>query len=175
MAISMMVSKEDYEKNPENVTVVTDFPGAAGTLYMRETHKGLVLFTGEHNYYDDSDFFALVWDDAKGEPVEVGYASTRGWTYPNNATVDATPEIVEKYLAWKETMRQAYLKMQAEKEAKTVAKYKEVKVVRGRKVPLGTLGRVFWMGNSGFGMSVGLELANGSRVFTALKNVEVAL
>lgn len=57
-------------------------------------------------------------------------------------------------------------------EAKIVRLHKVVKVVRGRKVKIGTEGEVFWMGNSGFGPSVGLRLMDGSKVFTALKNVE---
>lgn len=48
----------------------------------------------------------------------------------------------------------------------------EVKVVRGRKVPVGTLARVFWSGETQFGWSCGLELTTGERVFTALKNLE---
>jgi hypothetical protein len=47
-----------------------------------------------------------------------------------------------------------------------------VEVVRGRKVQKGTVGQVFWMGDNGFGISVGLELEDGSKVFTAAKNVE---
>lgn len=58
------------------------------------------------------------------------------------------------------------------KEAKVVRMYKLVKVVRGRKVPIGTEGEVMWMGDKGWGMSVGLRLVDGSVVFTALKNVE---
>lgn len=48
----------------------------------------------------------------------------------------------------------------------------EVKVVRGRKVPVGTVARVFWSGETRFGWSCGLELTTGERVFTALKNLE---
>jgi hypothetical protein len=62
-----------------------------GPLYMHTTHRGLVLDTGEHNYYDDSDFYAVVWNAEKGMPEHVEFASTRGWTYPNNACADATP------------------------------------------------------------------------------------
>lgn len=57
-------------------------------------------------------------------------------------------------------------------EAKVVRLYKEVTVVRGRKVPIGTQGRVFWMGDKGWGMSVGIEEASGKKHFTSLKNVE---
>ncbi len=57
-------------------------------------------------------------------------------------------------------------------EAATIRMHKMVRVVRGRKVPIGTEGEVFWMGDSGYGMSVGLRLIDGKKVFTAMKNVE---
>lgn len=47
-----------------------------------------------------------------------------------------------------------------------------VKVVKGRKVPLGTEGEVFWLGDKGWGWSVGLKTAEGEKHFTALGNVE---
>lgn len=48
----------------------------------------------------------------------------------------------------------------------------DVVVARGRKVPKGTTGRVFWMGDKGFGMSVGIRTADGATHFTALKNCD---
>lgn len=54
-----------------------------GPEHYEITWTGRVLRLSEHNYYDDSDFFALVWDDDAGKPREVGYATTRGWTYKN--------------------------------------------------------------------------------------------
>ena len=75
--------------------------------YLRESHKGLVLNTYERNGRDDSDFFAVVWNPEKGHCEHIEYASTRGWSYPNNAIVDATPETLAAYAAF-----------QAEKRAK---------------------------------------------------------
>src|SRR4051812_33367012 len=68
-------------------------------IYRVESHKGLVLSTGEYNGYDDTDFYAVVWKEEKGNTERVTYASTRGWTYPNGATVDATDEVKAKYAA----------------------------------------------------------------------------
>lgn len=47
-----------------------------------------------------------------------------------------------------------------------------VRVVKGRKVPLGTEGEVFWLGDKGWGYSVGIKTADGAKHFTAVKNVE---
>jgi hypothetical protein len=63
-------------------------------------------------------------------------------------------------------------KREQEKEANTIRLHKLVKVFKGRKVPIGTEGEVFWMGDSGFGMSVGIRLLDGTKVFTSMKNVE---
>jgi hypothetical protein len=39
----------------------------AREIYTVETHQGLVLSMREMNGYDDSDFYALVWDEAQGK------------------------------------------------------------------------------------------------------------
>jgi hypothetical protein len=70
----------------------------------------------------------------------------------------------------------------AEAEALRVANAQEqgqiipgvtVEVVKGRKVAHGTRGVVFWHGNNGYGMSVGMRTADGEKVFTAATNVKV--
>jgi hypothetical protein len=76
---------------------------AAGptALYTWETHVGLCLRDYERNGYDDSDFHMVVWNPEKGEPEDICFASTRGWSYPSyNSYVDATPEVREAYAAW---------------------------------------------------------------------------
>ena len=192
MAIRMMVSEADWTADPANVEVVTNYPGGPGTLYMKTSHVGLVLSTGEVNGYDDSDFFATVWNPATGTTGRVTYASTRGWTYHNSATVDATPEVVAAYNAWKAASDAALRAERAARMAAVPDVGKFVKVVSGRKVPVGTEGRVFWFGpdkfarDYGYGFAldtrssvelgkfrVGIETAKG-KVFTNAKNVAVA-
>lgn len=63
-----------------------------GPLLMERTYEGCVLDTYERNGYDDSDFYAIVWDGERIRSIE--YGTTRGWTYPNHAKVDATPEVI---------------------------------------------------------------------------------
>lgn len=46
-----------------------------------------------------------------------------------------------------------------------------VQVVKGRKVPIGTVAEVAWVGESNYGMRVAL-LIDGERVYTALTNVQ---
>lgn len=133
-------------------------------LYMHTTHQGLVLSLGERNWHDDSDFYATVWNPETNAPEKITYATTRGWTYPNHASVDATPEVRAAYEAFLENIRKARAQAAAEERANTVAKGKRVKVVKGRKVPVGTEGVVFWTGPDKYNRNVtraGLKDAAG--------------
>jgi len=169
---------------PDEVPDGTRYEPAAGlpggvTGWFRISHAGLVLATSEHNWHDDSDFYALVWDADAGQPREIEYATTRGWTYANSATVDATPGVQAAYATWRQEQA---ARRQAEAdaaEAVTPRAGKTVTVVKGRRVPVGTVARVVWYGESkGFSrhapvsMRVGL-LVDGERVFTDASNVEV--
>lgn len=48
-----------------------------------------------------------------------------------------------------------------------------VEVVKGRKVPKGTISKVLWYGWNGFSESVKLSLPDGTEVFTNVANVEI--
>jgi hypothetical protein len=149
-------------------------------LYMETTHVGVVLSTGEHNYHDDSDFYALIWDEDTQSVREVEYASTRGWTYPNGAWVDATDEVKAKADAYYEGIALRNWKLDNEKQAKFPTKGKVVKVVKGRKTPVGTTGDVIWSGEGRrygyYGKTpyrVGIKAADGVVHWTDADNVEV--
>jgi hypothetical protein len=171
--------------------------GTNSNTLTRE-HAGEVLYAGlvisacmEHNYYDDSDFYALVWDGVK--PVEYPTWSTRGSSQGCPVAVaDATPEILEAYAAYQQAERDArYAATQAERDARYAAtqaeldskpsKGRTVIVARGRKVPQGTTGVVIWFGEGksyGYSrtaapMRVGIRLADDSVVWTAAGNVDV--
>lgn len=173
MAVKIWVGKDtETDKGPEHFQV---------------SWEGKVLSLGEHNGSDDSDFYALVWDDETGKPKEVEYATTRGWTYYNSATVDATDEIRAKYDAYRETLRAEREAAIAAIEAQTPSRDKRVKVVKGRKVPIGITGTVFWYGRDKFyrpptwelfpdgrkGYRIGLVTDTGDKFFTSATNVEV--
>lgn len=64
------------------------------------TYEGAVLRLRERNGYDDSDFYALVWDEEQQATREIMYATTRGWTYHNGASIDATHDVIEKAVAY---------------------------------------------------------------------------
>lgn len=209
MPITMMHTDRDPSwgaELPANVREITlDCRATDGTIvktpaYLVTTHVGLVLDVYERNGYDDSDFYAVAWVDDK--PVTICYASTRGWTYENSASVDATPDVLAAYAAYRAEQRAAEERRIAERDAATPRKGTTVRVVHGRKLPIGIEAEVIWFGEArqfgsaprgGYvaaalartagmhamklgdpreGMRVGL-MVDGARVFVDAKNVEV--
>lgn len=82
--------------------------------HLEKSFEGLVVETGEHNHYDDSDFFAIIYNPFDGSFFERTYASTRYWSYGNGASVDAPESLREQYREWLKEMdrikRENYLK-----------------------------------------------------------------
>jgi hypothetical protein len=161
MALNTMISESAYDAaNPNHYE--SNYAGKP--LFMARTHEGLVLETYERNGYDDSDFVAVIWNPVEGKPVNVTYATTRFWTYPNSATVDATSEVREAYNAYRAAAAAEKARARAEAEAADPAvKGRTVTVTRGRKVPKGTTGEVFWVGTCRYSRKprIGLKDADG--------------
>ena len=88
------------------------------TYWLAVSYRGCVLETRERNYYDDSDFYAVVWDEEKGCVREVDYATTRAWTYRNFARVDATDDVRAKAKAWARAELERLDAIEAERRAK---------------------------------------------------------
>ena len=162
--------------------------------YEEVSHEGLVLRTGSESVQIMSDVwgtlhFAEVWNPETGRPErvvlktvdhQVGLYFWYDWTKKSYATVDATPEVVEAHETWKqaqeETRTQAAFEANVERGlqvAREVKKGSLVVVVRGRKVPKGTKGRVFWTGSNHYGDRVGVQGDDGQTHWTATRNVEV--
>src|SRR5262245_8797785 len=77
-----------------------DLNKAIGCKFPILSYEGAVLQTWENNGYDDSDFLAAVWDEDTQKVKSVTYATTRGWTYHNGASVDATNDVLAKAKKW---------------------------------------------------------------------------
>jgi hypothetical protein len=180
MGIAYFIDEKQYDpENPnhrsgkENVGRDNEF-----TWYVEIRHVGCVVKESEKNGRDDSDFFATFWDEESQSWKTEMFGTTRGWCYPvmGLTTVDATPEIRERYNAMQALMakRNAAVRRvrQAQVNKHTVRKGDEVVVCGGRKVPVGKRGVVFWVGQDKFrGMSrIGFKAKNGSKFFTALSN-----
>lgn len=141
-------------------------------------YAGCVLGTYERNGYDDSDFYAICWDEEKQEVVDVEYDTTRsgggGW-----AKVDATEETLRK--AFRHFARIARISFDGrwnKEQAREVKPGDTVIVVRGKKIPKGTVATCFWVGERrniytySDDKRVGVEV-NGQRSFLPLEYVEV--
>lgn len=109
-------------------------------------YEGAVLALYERNGYDDSDFYAIVWDAATSSVKSVCYGSTAYWTYHNGASVDATPEVQEiARLSQKRRIRRNFLERAFEEAAKPVRGCRVMSTAkRGKNV--GVVGVVEWIG-----------------------------
>jgi hypothetical protein len=77
-----------------------------------------------------------------------------------SGTHHCDPEIVTLYTARREALI----------ASGEIVKGCTIRVVKGRKVPIGTEGRVFWMGEDSYGKSkIGID-AGGERIFIAASN-----
>lgn len=157
--------------------LVSSVPGEA-------THVGLVL--GIEKKYDVrvmSDVwaditFAKVWDAEAGRPVLVALGNTE-FGSSAEAEIDATPEVVAAHDAWladekarKAAEDEARFEAGAETRLRSVTTGCRAVVARGRKVPKGTEGRVFWIGQNAFGWRAGMKTDAGETVWTALSNLD---
>lgn len=171
MAIRREVGAE-HAGEPGVVEGVDSWSGKPA--FYRVSHEGLVLWVGEHNWRDDSDFYAVVWDPEKGESREVEYGTTRFPSYGNSAEPDASSEVWAAYRAW-------VASLEAAREARRIRPGKLLRVVKGRKVPIGLVGECIWYGaGKKFGPGpvpyrVGIKDAEGGVHWTAASNVEVVL
>lgn len=136
--------KTMQDQNGSNFRESTSFQNDL-IVFMWDTYVGMCVCEREANGYDDSDFYMTVYENESFK--EICFASTRGWCYPSmGSRPDATPEVMAKYQAMIESRRQQAIREAQEREAMAPAKGKTVKVVKGRKVPVGLTGTVIWIG-----------------------------
>lgn len=119
--------------------------------WIRTEYTGKVLAKYEKNGYNDSDFYAVVETDKPGVFTTVEYASTRGWTYLNGATVDATPEVVARYEAFRKDLFEGLRKERAEAAKRVLTVGMAVTVDRPRSKHNGVTGVVKWVGVNKYG------------------------
>lgn len=177
MSINYFAGKESYN-DYSNRNADGSYPQVA-----KPTFDGLIIGETSRTVQVMSD----VWDtgrfaiyvDADGSVKEYGLGVSE-FGYEGSVTVDASPETFGKAFDYFYGIELDKANREFDRhvsnvvaDAASVAKGKDVVVSRGRKVAKGTTGRVFWMGDNGWGVSVGIETADGNRVFTAAKNVDV--
>lgn len=146
------------------------------------SYEGCVINTFERNSYDDSDYYAVCVNINNGTIDMIRYNTTRfgGGGY---AEADLTENNYRAYL------RKAYarqLKKALKRNRTTAAQVeigKEIIVIKGRKVPIGTKGVVFWRKKINYDkydrwhkatMRIGIKDYNGVIYWLNESNVEVA-
>lgn len=154
--------------------------GHAEILETKETFVGKVLETYEENGRNDSDFYAVVWDDETDSLIHKQYSTTRFYSNGYGAKIDATEEVIVKATAERKKRFLKSVTEADEEKAKTIAKGKMVEVTSGRK-NRGVMGEVFWVGNptsfhynGPVSHSVGIKLNNEKGDDGKFKNVAFA-
>jgi hypothetical protein len=161
----------------------------AGGEHIESTFEGAVFCDRERNYYDDSDGYSHVFNSATGNLEERGTWTTRAGTNHVRTVVDA---YTNEDPAMVEAMRQAHIAKlrtiafmlmernfeQAEYDATVPSKGDTARVVKGRKVAIGTTGEIIWTGERSYSygpatLRVGIKDADGNVHWTAASNVEV--
>jgi len=153
--------------------------GHAGSVLSRQvhvtSHHGAVLdiFTAVERVMSD------VYDDVRKARVWNGEEVKTVWYVLPTSRADATQDVLDAVAVWQaEQDRQeeerlaALRRAEEEREAREPRKGRRVRVVRGRKVPIGTEGECFWRGASAYGERVGLKDASGTVHWTAVGNVQ---
>ena len=124
------------------------FLNADGSLKSVE-HKGLVLKVIKNEYYRImSDVWgyadkAIVWDKATKQPKSVYIRfCDYNWDTPSHAEVDATKSVKAAYRKYLIEQEFKLIVSKRRNIAARIEKGCTVKVVKGRKVPKGTVGKV---------------------------------
>ena len=137
--------------------------------------------------WDNVPYVIILNDSGHYQKIETyggpGYdAQSHLKPYAPSPEVDASPEMIAAYMAHIAAEQAAAEKARRESEARRAAQRAEeerkaprkgrtLRVVKGRKVPKGTEGVCFWVGESQWGKRVGMKVA-GETVWVDAKNVE---
>lgn len=148
-----------------------------------QEYAGCVLGEREHNGYDDSDFFARVWDEAQGAVVEVRYHTTR-CASGGRVEIDATAAVRAKARAWESACaeRAAAERARLLQALPACGDQVQVELSRGARRHLhGKTGTVCWQGPSKLARGdqravdwrVAVEI-DGERIYLSESNVRRA-
>lgn len=147
-----------------------------------KTYAGCTFKDWEHNTLEDSDFYAESINPETGKVEVVNYNSTR-YAGGGDCEIDMTQENLQKYLHNAKARHIAEAVERYRRSADVVGKGKEVVVVKGRKVPKGTTGTIFWQKEVNYDRygrwynsqtKIGIKDSEGNVYWTYAHNVEVA-
>lgn len=145
-----------------------------GTIHF----NGLLLFSGKvgevqtHDNWCDSmaEYYPCISISHMREDGEISWQRV---SVPHNNPISLNNFVITYDPAEVAGIAAYRRKREAEIEANTYRLHKLVKVVRGRKVPIGTEGEISWMGETPYGPRIGIRLLDGTVVFTARSNTQL--
>lgn len=164
-------------------------PGASYSDYdVKYARTGEVLYTGcvllqghrevrvMSDVYSET-YYVLVWNPETKETFTVNLY-TIGFGSSNEAEVDATPEVLAAWAAYRaekaaQAARADYARRCEDARLRLLVPKLgcPAKVVKGRNVPIGTEGLVTWEGDMRFGFRVGITDSSGKLHYTNSSNV----
>lgn len=150
------------------------------SAYRVHQYEGRVLADRERNGSYDSDFYAVVWDGQQLKSVQ--FATTR-CAGGGTCRVDFDDAHLPAVREWMIPLVAARAIAAEQHRLDKIQLGDELRVVRGRKVPVGTVGLVRWVGKAAeFGwkkyhggetrVRVRIETAQGESHFVDAKNCE---
>jgi hypothetical protein len=156
-------------------------------VFLWHTYVGRCIQDREMNGYNDSDWYMTVYEPETDSFNEILFATTRGWTYPAmGSKPDATPEVIAKWESYQRRLAEKSQAIRETIETMTPDVGKTVEVIKGRKVPKGLVGVVFWVGagtkytpNYGYSRHqrvanrLGIKDSQGNTYWTSEDNVQV--
>lgn len=137
-------------------------------MVMINEYHGLVIREYEKNYYDDSDFVAVVWDVVNQAPKHITFATTRGWSYPCGCVVDATPEVLALYEAYCAKQKRIWDEYNVKVSAYIPKVGMTAKSITTKGKAKNLVGEITWMGDTQYGYTVKI----GS-IFVAMDRIMV--
>lgn len=130
-------------------------------------YKGAVLGKREHYWLDGMlSEYAIVWDatEHKVKEIEIGYYGIDGSNLAGmTADIDVNTETARDYLRHLKTEAIYAFCHSVTCKKQKIEKGVQAQVIRGRKVPKGTILNVFWVGERATYMGYDTELIAGAK------------
>jgi hypothetical protein len=100
---------------------------------------------------DFTEYWAVVFDEYVNTFRQIKYATTAYRCDDHSASVDAPAELIQKHMDYNFYVENQTRAISDARELDIIKKGNWVEVVRGKKVPTGMTGLVFWMGSDSWG------------------------
>lgn len=136
-------------------------------------HVGTTLTYYEHNGYDDSDWYAEVWDTESGKITKVLCATTR-YAMRGAVYADATPDVLDAAEAWIYNQKLTQLIQRWKSESTRPVVGQLVKIVKTRGKNKGAIGKLVRTARSQWGVRGCVELPSGEQIWDSLDYIQAA-